>query len=572
MKYTPKFKKILDKIDKLVEADVPQEQIQETFKEEVLKLSKKERIQNLYKIRPKAAIPGKQERLMQFKLLPFQEHWFDNKAKKNLVLKMRQGGATTLFCLYQLDEALWNRQVNTVLMAHMVLNVKLYFRIIKGIFQQFQKDWGDLYPISAKYDNANELVINETESSCRVAMDAKGLTIDILHISEAAFIDDVKIEEALECVSSEGEVILETTANGVSGYFYNMWQNIAQGRLTSFKTFFYPWWWRYPEEGWVAPQVDNFVLTPQEQALMDREKLTLRHMIWKRIKLGDIRGSESRFATLYPEDSETCFLLGTDYYFDQMAVIETMRNTREPSFYGDLILEGKHVTFEPRQVMDKPELWCGLRIWEKPKDTHTYAIGVDTAEGVNKDASVAQVLDINTGVLVANYWGNAIDDISFAELIYKLGLYYNRATLCIEQNNTGNGVIAAISGGIGGLAYPNLYRRKVYDEFTQRETRQIGFKTTSSTKPRLLANLKKAHTNGEIVIKDRLTCGEFTLFRRDERTGKLGAIGSDHDDRIMALALAYEQYRLLEDSVKLSNSNTNYQPTKYDEMTGFPIS
>src|SRR5690242_6316303 len=193
------------------------------------------------------------------------------------------------------------------------------------------------------------------------------------------------------------------------------------------------------------------------------------------------------------------------------------------------------IKFIPRDHGDL-KTWCGLRIWQKPKDFHVYSIGVDVAEGVNGDASCAQVIDCNNGMHVASYWSNSVDIDTYSADLYRLGMFFNKATLCIEQNNHGNGVIAHLGGSAGGLAYPNLYKRKTYDEFTQKHTKTIGFKTTSATKPRLISNLTAAFRDGQTITFDKHTILELTNFVRDIKTGRMNAGGNAKDDRVMAYA------------------------------------
>lgn len=226
------------------------------------------------------------------------------------------------------------------------------------------------------------------------------------------------------------------------------------------------------------------------------------------------------------------------------------------------------IKFISRDITDVKD-FCGLRIWEKPKETAVYAIGADIAEGVGQDASCAQVINTRTGLLAASYWHNLIDVDNFTATLTKLGYFYNRAYICIEANNHGIGVISLIGGGNGGLAYPNLYRRLTVDEYTQKRTKTIGFKTTSNTKPRIIENLKSALRDGEIVVHDKYTLQELGTFIRDERTGRLAAKGSAKDDRVMALALAWEQSRLLQESINTTDQR-QARPMSYDPITGFP--
>lgn len=212
----------------------------------------------------------------------------------------------------------------------------------------------------------------------------------------------------------------------------------------------------------------------------------------------------------------------------------------------------------------------GLRIWIKPKPTEQYVLGVDTAEGVNADASCIQVISVDSGQHVASYWNNAVDVDSFAAEVYKLGMYYNKGWIIPEINNHGYALVSHLSGAIGGLSYPNLYKRVTFDEFTQKRSKTIGFKTTSQTKPRLIENLKAAFRDGELITFDKHTLMELGSYLIDKKSGRMGAKGSAHDDRVIALALAWEQARQLKESIALTQ-NSYRQIQRYDPSTGFPL-
>jgi len=214
--------------------------------------------------------------------------------------------------------------------------------------------------------------------------------------------------------------------------------------------------------------------------------------------------------------------------------------------------------------------FCGLRIWQKPKEGSVYAIGVDVAEGVGGDASCISVLDCRTGMHVASYWSNLIDTDNFAVEVYKLGNWYNRAFVCIESNNHGHSVISNLTGVVGGLAYPNLYKRIKYDEFTQKRSKVIGFDSRQNTKPFLIENLKSALKMGDLITQDRYTIQELGNFVRDVKTGRLGAKGNAHDDRVMSLALAWEQARLIREGEK-TTLDSNVPSMRFDPHTGFPL-
>lgn len=226
--------------------------------------------------------------------------------------------------------------------------------------------------------------------------------------------------------------------------------------------------------------------------------------------------------------------------------------------------------FVPQRIKIALKTFCGYRVWKKPSNMGIYAIGADVAEGVGGDASCAVVLDVSTGMHVCTYWSNAVDVDNYSAELFKLGSWYNKAGLVIEANNHGHAVIALMGGAVGSLAYPNLYKRTSYNEFTAHKEKKIGFLTGAQTKPRLIENLKSALKSGDIITYDKELIQELSSFIKDQKTGKMGAKGKAHDDRVMALALAWEQARIIKANLEATNSD-DAPVQEFDKMTGFPI-
>ena len=341
MSYTPAFQNILDEIDRMSELGCPVTQIQQFFQEQCRKLGAYERLNNLYRIRPKRPVPGEPSRLQFFKMNRMQDAFYKAHTTRDLVLKMRQGGVTTLSCLIALDLALWEDGVNTAIMAHVRDNVKKFFRIIKTAFTSFKKDWGKLYPISESTDNVNELKIKETDSTLSVITEGKGLTLDFLHISEAAFVEDTRISESLESVPFTGWVIMETTPDTASGLFYDLWDLQQRGESCAFKGHFFAWWFQYPEDEDLPrlKALPDFAYTDKELILLKSNSLTKEHILWRRLKLSESGGDEGEFARKYPEDPLTCFLSGSRSVFASDILAALWMNEKPPAFMGDLMIK-----------------------------------------------------------------------------------------------------------------------------------------------------------------------------------------------------------------------------------------
>lgn len=339
MSFTPKFQEVLDRIDELAAHKEPISVIRDYFREAMISLGPLERINNLYKVRPKRAVPGERARYVSFRMNPVQQHYWENRTNRDSVLKMRQVGLTTLSCLIGLDQCLFSLGTNACIMAHVLPNVKKYFRITKNAFNQFSNDWGDLYPVTNTVDNVSELHIAETGSIMMVATETKGLTLDFLHIAEAAFVEDSRIEESIESVPLSGHVVMESTPDGASGIFYEHWNSFLTSPDSSlFTCHFYPWWWQYPEKEDIPylKRPKELVLTDKEEHLKDKYELNDNHIIWRRNKISESGNSEAEFLKKYPEDPITCFLSGAHSVFDSDVVRTLWMNSVDAPFKGDL--------------------------------------------------------------------------------------------------------------------------------------------------------------------------------------------------------------------------------------------
>lgn len=95
MSYTPKFAASLKKIEEATQLGASDGEVQNLFQTEMQALGPYERLNNLYRIRPKRPIPGEPSRMQFFRMNKMQDHYWRNRTNRDLILKMRQGGVTT---------------------------------------------------------------------------------------------------------------------------------------------------------------------------------------------------------------------------------------------------------------------------------------------------------------------------------------------------------------------------------------------------------------------------------------------------------------------------------------------
>ena len=114
-----------------------------------------------------------------------------------------------------------------------------------------------------------------------------------------------------------------------------------------------------------------------------------------------------------------------------------------------------------------------------------------------------------------------------------MGTCYNTALLAVETNFSSYPIRE-----LERLGYPRQYVRQTEDSFTHRPTRSYGFKTTSVTRPLLIAGLVEVVRDHPEWLNDRDTLEEMLTFVRNQR-GRPEAQQGAHDDCVMALGIAY---------------------------------
>lgn len=191
--------------------------------------------------------------------------------------------------------------------------------------------------------------------------------------------------------------------------------------------------------------------------------------------------------------------------------------------------------------------WNGRMLcFEPPIAGEVYAMGVDPAEGVRADRSCAQVIKLanmtHPAEQVAEFTCDFLDPIDFAAVIKAMGLFYadpdgNECFCTIEINAPcGDTMVSDLRLR---LDYSNLYIRKSLDRISGLYTNSYGWMTSKSTRPKLIARGLHAMNYGDLIVKSSYLLDEMSDFKRDKFDEKPEARRSKHDDRLMALLIAY---------------------------------
>lgn len=175
---------------------------------------------------------------------------------------------------------------------------------------------------------------------------------------------------------------------------------------------------------------------------------------------------------------------------------------------------------------------CGfIRIYEEPIHNNPYVIGGDTA-GEGSDRFTAQVLNNATGNQAAVLQSENMDEDVYARQMFCLGMYYNEALIGIEANFSTYPIRELMR-----LKYKKQYIREREDSITGGRALSYGFKTTSVTRPVIIANLVRLTRETPELINDVDTLTEMLTFIRNS-SGRAEAKAGSHDDLVMAFAIA----------------------------------
>ena len=456
-----------------------------------------------------------------------------------IVLKARQMGVSTFTeaLMYYFSN---NRpNITGLVSAHDDESSTSIFQMI----QLMQED--NTEPRPTDYTNRKEIIYSAPHRSKMAVQTAgktklgRSSTLHFFHGSEVAFWPYAK--ESLNAVHAAISKdpgtfsLLESTANGMGGEFYERWCQAVKGE-SEYVPVFLAWHefdeYRLPpgRHPSLDPNQDGEPWSQEENRRRREYNLDDDQMIWYRYILrNDCGNDEELMKQEYPSNWQEAFIVGGRPFFQPFRLMRMDAEVKVAPFRG---------RFEAGQfVMDETG---PVRIWYQPRYGEPYAMGCDTAEGIqdddhrDPDASVAYVMSRERTVVAECHSRHNVD--LFSEQADALGRHFNDALLGFEINNTSGGEMRQC---LKRLNYPNLYTRERYDQHGDVTTEKIGWRTDTATRMMMLGDLQKAIRENLVrVPSDRLMI-EMRAFHYD-KTGKPQAMTGEHDDCVMAFAIAYQ--------------------------------
>jgi len=475
------------------------------------------------------SIRDKDRNVIPFRFNAVQNEYYEHRTSRDIILKPRQLGFTTLVCGLYFADTLSRRNTSSVIVAHDLESTKRIFGIIQLFWEWLPEEVKQLVGPPSR-SNRRELFWPKINSHFYIGTAGsrnfgRGMTINNVHASEFALWP--RPEEALvsltEAVPKEGgRIILESTANGVGNFFHDFWIAAKEER-NGFEDQFYVWF-EDPSYRQLGDPIGE--LSAEEQRLREKYGLDDDQIRWRRDtrqRLGE------RSAQEYPEDDVTCFLTSGRMVFDLPALqraaarIQTEKAAQRVAVLPD------------RRGGQLPLAPATLSIWRQPEEGRSYVVGADVGEGLEGgDASCAIVLDRESGEQVAELHGRVSPE-RFAQLLNAFGWYYRKATLAVERNNHGHSVLNTLRNV---LHYPLLYHHVRYDHRAGDQV-SLGWPTDQSTKPILVDDLAGAIAGGHVLIRSQALVDECMTFISTD-TGSQEAQPGKYDDRVLALGIAWQ--------------------------------
>lgn len=496
-------------------------------------ISKPYRLNNLYKI------INKDKQLVQFNLNPAQADFLKNREARNICLKSRQLGFTTLSIIDMLDDILWNPNFHALFLSYDdpsaldIFDTKVVLAWDHFLFKKF---------FQVDTDRANKIKVgfgDGTFSSISVKSSGRAGTYNRVHISEFGRICYKYPAKAYEILTGTipsvplgGTLDIESTAETDYGHFYDMfWEawNRPLGRPlrpTELKAHFYNWQWDTAEiekitepDSEIPSDFRDYQKQHNEKAakypgkFLPINDIQLTYWFYKWIQA---KRDWKFLFTNYPTTPEEAFVSSGSKLFALEKVDQLSESLQAGTDYN------------------------GWTIYDDYISGHQYAIAADPSEGVGQDSCAAVVWDF-TPVrprVVATYSNNKIAPDIFAFELKTLGARYGFCLIAVERNNHGFATLTRLKDIYPtGMIYRTIKEGGIYEK----ESDKYGWDTNLATKPKMFYDFSTAVNDQLIEIPDRQLLHEIRIFDRNELNAvKADPLASNHFDLLTAAVIGWQ--------------------------------
>jgi hypothetical protein len=426
-----------------------------------------------------------------FHLYKFQEEAVDQfeEFDRNIILKSRQLGISTLIAGYALWMILFHNDKNILVVAIDQTTSKNLVTKVRVMFENLPS-W-----LKLKASEDNKLSLRLSNGSQIKAVASTGTSgrseaLSLVIIDEAAFVDGAEELWASlqQTLSTGGRAILLSTPNGTGNFFHKMWAKAEGGETgNTFNTIRLPWQ--------VHPERD--------QAWRDKQD----------VELG-IRLAAQECDCDFSTSGNTVIMPDTLQWYIQTSVQEPIE----------------------KRGFDN-NIW----VWERPSYTKDYIVTADVARGDGSDYSAFHVIDVETATQVAEYKGQ-LTTKDYGNMLVSIATEYNDALLVIENANVGWAAIQQVlERGYKNLYYS--YKENVFDsdayiskgyDVVNKSNMVAGFTISSKIRPLSISKLELYMREKSCIIRSRRTLDELLVFVW--KNSRAEAATGYNDDLVMCFA------------------------------------
>lgn len=339
------------------------------------------------------------------------------------------------------------------------------------------------------------------------ARNDRGYTLGTLHVTEYSHIEDGQdiLATLMGSLGPNGKVIVESTPSHYGDPLHKLVQGAQYNNAKEggWHVVFHPWFSFLAYSKTPPPNVTWDSDDLFEQA---RHNLTEGQLYWRKCKLQEYNGDSTLFRREFPSTLDEAYALA------------------EGAYYGEADLNHIKATKGVTSTLIGTMVREVLRPYD-PMRKGTYVIGVDPAGGTGGDYSVAYCWDRSSMKPAAVIHSNRTNLRQFTEQCVLMGKGYGDAMIHFELNNHGQGFKQAL----GALSY----------------NRCTEWTTTEKSKIELHETMRALICNKMVDELDETTLKEVRSLARSDRGLAPSASAGNHDDRVVALALALKMHTLL---------------------------
>jgi len=445
---------------------------------------------------------------------------------RSVILKGRQQGLSTFVHAYIYWYASQHEGQKAIVIAHKKDSTQTLY----DMYKRTHENMPAMLKPSTKYSSRRELVFDILDSGLVVATAggdgiARGETLQCMHLSEVAFWPSNFANENFNGLiralpsTPHSMAFVESTANGMSGKFYDLWQGAVSG-INGWVPFFSAW---FESAEYRMTPPSGFTRTPDEEDLAARYDLDDAQLYWRRRSIAEV--GLDLFKQEFPCNAEEAFITSGRPVFVQERIQEMLDKRHAP--LKTLGMEGGKFVEDPRGE---------LKLYHDVDPLETYVIGADVSVGIKdpekSDWCVAQVLDSQKRQV--GVWRGQVNPDYYAKTLKALGFYFNMAQIAPERNGHGLLVCVRLWKDEG---YPNVFMDLREGQVADQDTLNLGFQTNVSSRPLIIDKLRGDVREHQIEVYDETTLREMLSFIVTE-SGKMQAEDGSYDDCVMALAIA----------------------------------